>query len=65
MINTILIDDEPLSRSLIKEYLAAHPGISVKQECQDGFEGLRRIMHKNRKRIFIMGNAQDKWVRKA
>ncbi|QPH39742.1 LytR/AlgR family response regulator transcription factor [Pedobacter endophyticus] len=47
MIRTILIDDEPLARDIVKYYLADHPEIEVVAECCDGFEGLKAIhMHK-------------------
>lgn len=39
----ILIDDEPLSRDIIKSYLKKHPLIEVVQECNDGFEGVKAI----------------------
>jgi len=40
----IIIDDEPLARGIIKEYLSAHSDITVVQECNDGFEGVKAIM---------------------
>jgi two-component system LytT family response regulator len=47
MIKAIIIDDEPLARSIVKEYLQAHNDIEVLQECNDGFEGVKAItMHK-------------------
>ena len=47
MIKTILIDDEPLARDIVKFYLADHPEIEVVAECCDGFEGLKAItLHK-------------------
>ncbi|HEU4901130.1 MAG TPA: response regulator [Flavisolibacter sp.] len=39
----ILIDDEPLARMIVKEYLQAHPDIEVIAECNDGFEGVKAI----------------------
>ncbi|MBA4053855.1 MAG: DNA-binding response regulator, partial [Marivirga sp.] len=36
MIKAILIDDEPLARSIVTEYLQAFPEISIAQECNDG-----------------------------
>ncbi len=39
----ILIDDEPLARELVKEYLSSFPQIEVVAECNDGFEGLKAI----------------------
>lgn len=43
MIKAVLIDDEPLARELVREYLQGHPEISVVAECNDGFEGLKAI----------------------
>lgn len=39
----IIIDDEPLARSIVKEYLQAYPDIELVQECGDGFEGVKAI----------------------
>lgn len=39
----ILIDDEPLARSIVKEYLKNWPEIEIVQECNDGFEGVKAI----------------------
>src|SRR5688572_16650259 len=53
MISTILIDDEPLARTIIKEYIEAFPQINIVQECNDGFEGLKAIMHHKPQLIFL------------
>jgi two-component system LytT family response regulator len=34
----IIIDDEPLARSIVKEFLQKHPQLQLMQECGDGFE---------------------------
>lgn len=39
----ILIDDEPLARSIVKEYLKNWPELEIVQECVDGFEGVKAI----------------------
>jgi two-component system LytT family response regulator len=43
MSKAIIIDDEPLSREIIKAYLKAFPEIEVVQECGDGFEAVKAI----------------------
>lgn len=43
MIRTILIDDEPLARDIVKHYLVNYPDIEIVAECSDGFEGLKAI----------------------
>ena len=39
----IVVDDEPLARTIVKEYLQQHTQIEVVQECNDGFEGVKAI----------------------
>lgn len=39
----IIIDDEPLARGLVEEYLRAFPELELVQSCGDGFEGLKAI----------------------
>lgn len=49
----IIIDDEPLARSIVKEYLQTHPDINVVQECNDGFEGIKAIHQHQPQLIFL------------
>lgn len=53
MIKTVLIDDEPLARSLVAEYLRSYPDIEVVQECNDGFEGVKAIAQHRPELIFL------------
>lgn len=53
MIKAILIDDEPLARMIVKEYLQSFPEISIVQECNDGFEGLKAIQQYQPDLIFL------------
>ena len=53
MIKAILIDDEPLARSLVREYLQSYPQISVIDECNDGFEGIKSILQHKPEIIFL------------
>src|SRR6188474_1983647 len=53
MIKTILIDDEPLARSIVVEYLQHYPEISILQECNDGFEGVKAITQHKPDLIFL------------
>lgn len=39
----IIIDDEPLARSIVKEYLGNYPQVQLLEECNDGFEGVKAI----------------------
>lgn len=49
----IIIDDEPLARMMVKEYLQSFPEITVVQECSDGFEGLKAIQQHQPDLIFL------------
>jgi two-component system, LytTR family, response regulator len=49
----IIIDDEPLARSIIKEYLQHHPELELISECNDGFEGVKAIQQMQPDLIFL------------
>ncbi len=53
MIKAIIIDDEPLARSIVLEYLQSYPQIEVMQECNDGFEGIKAIQQFRPELIFL------------
>jgi len=53
MIKCVIIDDEPLARSIVLEYLQQYPEVTVLQECNDGFEGVKAIMQHQPDLIFL------------
>lgn len=53
MIKTVLIDDEPLARTIVSEYLQSYTEIMVIQECNDGFEGVKAIAQHKPDLIFL------------
>src|SRR5690348_1527766 len=53
MIRSVIIDDEPLAREIVKNYLESFPGIELTQECNDGFEGIKAIMQHQPDIIFL------------
>lgn len=53
MSKVIIIDDEPLARSIVKEYLANHPQLELVAECGDGFEGVKAIQQYQPDLIFL------------
>jgi two-component system, LytTR family, response regulator len=53
MSKIIIIDDEPLARSIVKEYLQKHPELEIVQECNDGFEGVKAIQQHQPDLIFL------------
>jgi two-component system LytT family response regulator len=53
MIKVVIIDDEPLARSIVREYLATYPEVEICAECGDGFEGLKAIAQHRPFLIFL------------
>jgi two-component system, LytTR family, response regulator len=52
-ISVIIIDDEPLARQLLRNYLAGVPGIEIIGECENGFDALKAIQDKQPDLIFL------------
>lgn len=53
MSKIITIDDEPLARSIVKEYLQKYSELEIVQECNDGFEGFKAIQQYQPDLIFL------------
>jgi two-component system LytT family response regulator len=53
MSKVIIIDDEHLARSIVKEYLQKQPQLELVAECGDGFEGLKAIQQYQPDLIFL------------
>lgn len=53
MIKIIIIDDEPLARMVISEYLQQHHDVEIVAECGDGFEGAKMIQQVHPDLIFL------------
>lgn len=53
MSTCIIIDDEPLARSIVVEYLMTYPDIKIVAECSDGFEGMKAIQQHQPDLIFL------------
>ena len=49
----IIIDDEPLARSIVKEYLQDFAEVELAAECNDGFEGIKAIQQYQPDLIFL------------
>jgi two-component system, LytTR family, response regulator len=52
-VKAIIIDDEPLARSIVKEYLQPYANVDILQECNDGFEGIKAIQQHHPDLIFL------------
>ena len=53
MIRAILVDDEPLAREVLREYLAADEEIEVVAECANGFEAVRAVTQHDPDVLFL------------
>ena len=53
MNKVIIIDDEILARSIVKEYLQKHPQLELVAACGDGFEGVKAIQQYQPDLIFL------------
>lgn len=53
MKKVVIIDDEPLARSIVTEYLRQHKNFEVAAECNDGFEGVKAILQHKPDLVFL------------
>jgi two-component system LytT family response regulator len=51
--NIVIIDDEPLARTIIREYLQPHNDLQIAAECNNGLEGLKAIQQHKPDLIFL------------
>jgi len=49
----VIIDDEPLARLIVTEYLQEHPEMEIVAECNDGFEGVKAINQHKPDLVFL------------
>ena len=42
-VSAVIVDDEELARSVLKEHLAAHPEVDLLAECANGFEAVKTV----------------------
>jgi two-component system LytT family response regulator len=53
MIRAILVDDEPLARDVLREYLAADEDFEIVAECANGFEAVRAVTEHDPDVLFL------------
>jgi two-component system LytT family response regulator len=42
-LRVVVVDDEPLARAVVREFLGAHPGVEILAECSNGFEAVKAV----------------------
>ncbi len=53
MNKVVIIDDEPLARSIVVEFLNDQKNFEIVAECNDGFEGVKAIMQHKPDLVFL------------
>ena len=53
MIRTVIVDDEPLAREVVREFLAADEEFEVIAECANGFEAVKAVSEHDPDVIFL------------
>ena len=53
MKKVVIIDDEPLARSIVIEYLQSQPDMEVVAECNNGYEGVKAIIQHKPDLVFL------------
>ena len=52
-LRVIIVDDEPLARAVVREYLKPHPGVDVVAECGNGFDAVKAITEQSPDLMFL------------
>lgn len=52
-IKAIIVDDEGLARSVVREFLESYPNIEVLAECANGFEAVKAVAELNPNLMFL------------
>ena len=52
-LRVVIVDDEPLARAMLREFIAAHPGVDVVAECANGFEAVKAVAEVNPDLVFL------------
>src|SRR5436309_4360512 len=53
MIKAIIVDDEPLAREVLREYLGADEDFEIVAECANGFEAVRAVSEHDPDVLFL------------
>jgi two-component system LytT family response regulator len=49
----VIVDDEPLARAVVREFLKAHPGVEVVAECGNGFDAVKAVTELSPDLVFL------------
>ncbi len=52
-IKAVIVDDEPLARQLLREYLSVHHDIEIVAECENGFDAIKAVAETSPDLLFL------------
>jgi len=52
-LRVVIVDDEPLARAVVREYLSGHSGTEVIAECANGFEAVKAVSELSPDLLFL------------
>ena len=52
-LRVVIVDDEPLARAVVREYLAGHPDTEVVAECANGFDAVKSVAELSPQLMFL------------
>jgi len=52
-LRVVIVDDEPLARAMVRQCIAAHPGVEVVAECTNGFEAVKAVTELSPDLLFL------------
>jgi two-component system LytT family response regulator len=52
-LRVVIVDDEPLARAVIREYLAAHAAVEIAAECGNGFDAVKAVSELSPDLLFL------------
>jgi two-component system, LytTR family, response regulator len=53
VLRVVIVDDEPLARTVVREYLKDHPGVDVVAECANGFDAVKAVAEQSPDLMFL------------
>src|SRR4051812_41022369 len=53
LLKVVIVDDEPLARAVVREYLGAHPSVEIVAECANGFEAVKAVSELSPDLVFL------------
>ena len=52
-LRVVIVDDEPLARAVVREYVRAHPDVEVVAECGNGFDAVKAVAELSPDLVFL------------